>query len=85
MQNETNQHEVIEVGATEGILLKKKYHKRSYSIIENIFFLDNVQFWPVGERPHSYTLIPGVHQHENVIKDNLGFLYFKRKRSEEKV
>jgi len=83
VQNETN--EAIEVGATDGILFKK-YHTRSYSIIEKIcFFPDNVQLWPVGERPHFYTLIPGVHQHEKIIKDNLGFLYFKSKISEEKV
>ncbi|CAI6357868.1 unnamed protein product [Macrosiphum euphorbiae] len=46
---------------------------------------DNVQFWPVGERPHSYSLISGVHQHEHIIKDNLWFLYFKSKRLEDKV
>ncbi|KAL5239424.1 hypothetical protein ACI65C_006834 [Semiaphis heraclei] len=46
---------------------------------------DNVQFWPVGERPQSYILIAGFHQHEHIIKDNLGFLYFKSKRTEEKV
>ncbi|XP_050066369.1 uncharacterized protein LOC126555494 [Aphis gossypii] len=46
---------------------------------------DNVQFWPKGEQPQSYSLIPGVHQNQYIIRDNLGFLYFKSKKTEEKV
>jgi len=38
-----------------------------------------------GKRPKSYSLIPSVHQHENIIKDNMGFLYFKSKRTQEKM
>jgi len=52
---------------------------------KNYYFTNNVQFWPVGERPQSYSLVPGVHQHQQIIRDNLGFLYFKSKKTEEKV
>ncbi|KAL5233805.1 hypothetical protein ACI65C_001215 [Semiaphis heraclei] len=54
-------------------------------LLDHDYLPNNVQFWPVGERPQSHILIAGVHQHEHIIKDNLGFLYFKSKRTEEKV
>ena len=45
MQNETNQHEVIEVRAIDGIpTVKKKYHKRSYSILEKKFVFLQTMF-----------------------------------------
>ncbi|KAL5237716.1 hypothetical protein ACI65C_005126 [Semiaphis heraclei] len=54
-------------------------------LLDHDYLPNNIQFWPVGERPQSYILIAGVHKHEHIIKDNLGFLYFKSKRTEEKV
>lgn len=32
---------------------------------------DNIQFWPVGDRPNSYQFICSVHRNEEVIQDNL--------------
>jgi len=39
--------------------------------------------WVNGHN-HTYSLVLGVHQHQKIIRDNLGFLYFKSKKTEEK-
>lgn len=36
-------------------------------------------------RPNSYVMIPSVHHTEKIIKDNLGYLYFKSKSTERKM
>lgn len=38
-----------------------------------------------NERPHSYVTIPSVHRTEHIIKDNLGYMYFKSKTTERKM
>ncbi|XP_050066010.1 uncharacterized protein LOC126555088 [Aphis gossypii] len=51
----------------------------------NDFADDNIQFWPIGDRPNSYKLIPSVHRKEEVIQDNLGYVYFRSKLTEKKI
>lgn len=36
-------------------------------------------------RPNSYITIPSVHRREQIIKDNLGYMYFKSKSTERKM
>jgi len=38
-----------------------------------------------NERPHSYVTIPSVHRIEHIIKDNVGYMYFKSKTTERKM
>jgi len=36
-------------------------------------------------RPNSYVTIPSVHRTEHIIKENLGYMYFKNKTTQRKM
>ncbi|XP_026821622.1 uncharacterized protein LOC113560039 [Rhopalosiphum maidis] len=60
--------------------MKSQQHLIDYDYI----LPNNIQFWPIGVRPNSYKLISSVHRREEVIQDNLGYVYFRSKLMEKK-
>ncbi|CAH1726129.1 unnamed protein product [Aphis gossypii] len=59
-------------------------NETNHEVIEIGATGDNVQFCPVGEQPQSYSLVLGVHQHQHIIRDNLGFFTLKVKKQKKK-
>lgn len=36
-------------------------------------------------QPHCYTIVPGIQRSTEIIRDNLGFMYYKNKSTENKM